>query len=61
MTDEELAARYFDEELAGGLRNEGMPDDGIAHLRERYIKDAIANPIAVQQLREMYPEVDGGR
>jgi hypothetical protein len=57
MTDDEtLAARYFDEEQAGRLRADGLPEDGIAHLRQRYITDAVANPEAVRQLREIYGE-----
>lgn len=51
-----LAARYFDEEQAPGLRSDGMPPDGIAHLRQRYIRDAVANPEAVRQLREHFGE-----
>lgn len=54
--DEALAARYFDEEQAPGLRADGMPDEGITHLRLRYIADAAANPEAMRQLREMYGE-----
>lgn len=57
MTDDEtLAARYFDEEQAPGLRADGMPEDGVAHLRQRYITGALANPEAVRQLREIYGE-----
>jgi hypothetical protein len=52
--DEELAARFFDEEQAPGLRRDGMPAEGIEHLRRRYIVDACASAEAVRQLREKY-------
>jgi hypothetical protein len=29
-----------------------MPEDGIAYLRASYIRDALANPEALRQLRE---------
>jgi hypothetical protein len=54
IDDAELAGRYFDEQQASGLRRDGMPEEGIAYLRQRYIHDACANPEAVRQLREMY-------
>lgn len=51
---EDLAAQYFDEEQAPGLRADGMPEEGIAHLRQRYIRDAAANPDAVRELRDLF-------
>jgi hypothetical protein len=36
-SDETLAARYFDEVHAPGLRRDGLPQDGVDHLRRRYI------------------------
>lgn len=53
-TDAALAALHFSKHQEPDLRNCGMPDDGIAHLRDRYIRDAIASPEAVRQLRRMY-------
>lgn len=54
--DETLAARYFDENIGPGLQRDGMPEEGVAHLRRRYVTDAVANPEAVRQLREIYGE-----
>ena len=51
MTDQELAERYFEERILPVL--EGLPEDGVRHLRERYVADALANPEAVRQLREI--------
>lgn len=50
--DELLARRYFDQWILPGL--DGLPEDGITHLRERYVLDALADPEAVRQLREVY-------
>ncbi len=57
MTDiETLAARYFDEKIGPDLQRDGMPEEGVAHLRRQYIEGAVANPEAVRQLREIYGE-----
>lgn len=61
MADADLAARFFDEHKAPGLRREGFTDDTIESLRARYVADARANPEAVRQLRELYPTEEGGR
>lgn len=57
MTDEERALRYFDESIAFSLVTDGVPADGIAHLRVQYVKYALANRAAVEQLRALYPDV----
>ena len=54
--DEALAARYFDEVIAPGLQRDGMPEEGIVHLRRRYARDAAANVEAARWLRERYKE-----
>lgn len=54
MTDEELVASYFDEQLAPGLRAAGTPADGIDHLRNNYVTGALANAEALRQIREHY-------
>jgi hypothetical protein len=54
--DEALAARYFDENIGPDLRQDGMPEEGVAYLRRRYITDAAASPEAARQLREIYGE-----
>lgn len=54
MTNEELAAYYFDVAMTPALVESGMPQDGIDHLRQRYVIDACANPRAVLELREWY-------
>jgi hypothetical protein len=63
VTDDEAdgatAGRYFDDQILPGLLEDGTPADGIAHLRQRYIKDAVADRAAMGQLRELYgPESD---
>jgi hypothetical protein len=58
VTDDEAdgatAGRFFDDQILPGLLEDGMPADGIAHLRQRYIKDAVADRAAMAQLRELY-------
>ena len=54
--DRVLAARYFAEHQEPDLRASGVPDAGVAHLASRYIRDATANPEAMQRLRELYSE-----
>lgn len=53
---EALAARHFDEKIGPEMRQDGMPEDGVAHLRQKCIEGAVANPAAVRQLREIYEE-----
>lgn len=53
MTDEELAARYFDVFEAPDLKASGVPEDGVEHLRRYYILGACNHPEALRQLREM--------
>lgn len=52
--DAAAARAYFDEWIAPGL--EGLPDVGIEHLRERYVKDLMKEPGARAQMRELYGE-----
>jgi len=47
-----LAARYFAENDEPGLRSDGMPDEGIDHLRRHYVDGVMASPEAQRQLRE---------
>jgi hypothetical protein len=58
VTDDEAdgatAGRFFDDQILPGLLEDGMPADGIAHLRQRYLKDAVADRAAMAQLRELY-------
>jgi hypothetical protein len=49
---EALAARYFNENEEPGLRRDGVPEEGIEHLRRRYVNDVVANPEALRQLAE---------
>lgn len=49
---------YFRYYLEEPLRNGRVPEDGIEHLRKQYVNDATANPEALKQLREIYPDVD---
>lgn len=51
--DEEIAAiaeEYHEVMLEPGLRGSGVPEDGLAFLRRTYIRDASADPEAVEQL-----------
>lgn len=59
MTDEELAAQYFDEQQAPDMRRSGMPEEGIAHLRQRYLRDVALSAEAMTELRA-YDELRGG-
>lgn len=52
MTDEDLAYRYFDEHQGPSLSRDGIPSEVVDSLRQRYVRDALANPEAVRQLRE---------
>lgn len=54
--DEVLAERYFNEHVLPGLTADGLPSDVLAQMRENYIVDALASPLAREQLREMYRE-----
>lgn len=56
--DHRLAARYFAAEQEPGLRRDGLPADGIEHLRLTYIRDAAANPEALRELRAWASERD---
>lgn len=47
VTDEQILD-YWDEHIRPTLGV--MPDDGIAHLRGRYVADVRANPEAVRQI-----------
>lgn len=51
-SDEALAGRYFDEVSAPDFRRDGIPLEGVAHLRRTYIEGATGNPEAMRQLRE---------
>lgn len=59
-TDEELAGRYFDAEQAPGLLADGMPEDGIDHLRTTYVKYAVLAPKVVRGLRMYFHMFDEG-
>lgn len=49
-----LAERYFDNEIAPGLRASGTPEYPIEKLRERYVRDVHNNQIAIEELKEYY-------
>jgi hypothetical protein len=53
-TGQELAGRYFTENIEPDVRSAGFPDDMIEAARARYIRDATANPEAMRQIRDMY-------
>lgn len=53
-TDAELAARYWDEHIGPGLAADGVPEDGLAHLREVYIRDVVGLEAAMRPLRLLY-------
>lgn len=55
VTDEERAERYFDECISFSLVQDGVSKDGIAHLRQQYVRFALDNPAAVEELRAKYP------
>jgi hypothetical protein len=51
------AERYWDEELGPQLSATGVPADAVAYSRENYVKAVLANQKAMDELREMYPDV----
>ena len=51
---QQLAEKFFDEEIAPNLRDTGTPEYPIQRLRERYIQDIHENPTAIEELKEMY-------
>lgn len=54
VTTEELAGRYFDENIAPGHVASGVPEDGLSFYRKNYINDVAANATAAQQIAEHY-------
>jgi hypothetical protein len=50
----ELAARWFAEREEPGLRADGMPDDGIEHLRQYVIDGLLGDPEATRQVVAHY-------
>ena len=55
MNDRERATKYFNENIAPQYTQAGVLAEHIAAQRTKYIADALANPTAVKELREMYP------
>lgn len=53
-TIEELASRFFVENIAPGYIAGGVPEDGMSFYQARYVRDVAANPEAVRQLQEHY-------
>lgn len=51
-SDEELARRVWVETIEPGLVEDGMPEDGLEHLRERYVENVLGRPHVLRQLRE---------
>ncbi len=51
MSDQVLAARFFDAVQMPGLVAAGLVEDGVQHLRRTYVRDAVTNPVALRQLR----------
>lgn len=49
-----LAGRYFDQTMRDGFCADGVPPEGVAHLRTSYIDGVLANPEAARQVREHY-------
>lgn len=47
---EEMAGRYFDGHQAPGLRESGVPEDGIAFMRKSYIQGVLSSPEAQEQV-----------
>ena len=54
--DEALAGAYWDLEIASRLAASGTPQDGLDLLRRNYVRDAVANPEAMRQIRELLPD-----
>lgn len=51
LTDAELATRRFNQKERFGLLRDGMPLEAIRLLREGYVREVLANPVALRQLR----------
>ena len=56
LSDEQRAQRYFDESISISLVQDGMTEEGIAHLRQKYTQYALENPAALEVLRATYPD-----
>ena len=56
-SDAAVAGQYWD--AVHRERLHGVPEQELSTLRARYIRDALANPEAIRQLREM--RAGGGR
>ena len=50
-TDEELAVRRFNQKERFKLLRDGMPIEAIRMLRQGYVREVLANPEALRQLR----------
>jgi hypothetical protein len=51
LTDAELATRRFNQRERAGLLRDGMPIEAIRMLRAGYVREVLANPEALRQLR----------
>lgn len=55
-SDQERAARFWDEQQQPDLERDGIPPDALERMRRDYIDGVVRNDAAVRQLREMYPD-----
>lgn len=51
--DERRAVRAFNQRERYALIRDGVPIEAIRQLRERYVRDVLANPEALRQLRDL--------
>lgn len=50
---EVLAAWYWDTYIAPGLRVDGMPSEGVQHLRGQYVINVVGRPHIVRELQAL--------
>jgi hypothetical protein len=52
-----MSARfYWTEMLKPSLEASGVPEDGLRHMREHYVKGALENPEAMRQILDWFKE-----